>query len=202
MAASATLAPVALQHGLTKKRDNAIVAALCGAIPAVLLFHFFPTGWQRWVIGFVVGLVWGNAFEYSYHRWLLHGPRSAFGQGHLEHHANVGEPGEPEHVALGKSPPHVALLFALNGVPAVLIDSVLGLHIASGIFAGWATYLIIAEEIHWRIHMGGWQPRGLRFARAYHMSHHDIPNRRFNVFLPLFDVLFGSSRNAQAPVKS
>jgi hypothetical protein len=45
--------------------------------------------------------------------------------------------------------------------------------------------------------MDGWLPPGLRFARAYHMSHHDIPNRRFNVFLPLFDVLFGSSRNAR-----
>lgn len=200
MPASITLDPVALQHGLTKKRDNALVAALCGAIPAVLLFHFFPTDWHRWVIGFLVGLIWGNAFEYAYHRWLLHRPRSAFGQGHLEHHANVGEPQEPEHVALGKSPPHVALLFALNGVPAILIDCALGLHIVSGIFVGWATYLIIAEEIHWRIHMHGWLPPGLRLASAYHMSHHDIPNRRFNVFLPLFDVLFGSNRSA--PVKN
>ena len=200
MAASVTLDPAALQHGLAKKRDNALVAALCGAIPAVLLFHFFPTDWHRWVIGFIVGLIWGNAFEYAYHRWLLHGPRSAFGQGHLEHHANVGEPEEPEHVALGKSPPHVALLFAINGIPAILIDCALGVHIVSGIFVGWATYLIIAEEIHWRIHMDGWLPPLLRFASAYHMSHHDIPNRRFNVFLPLFDVLFGSSRNA--PVKN
>lgn len=199
MPASLTLDPVALQHGLIKKRDNAIVAALSGAIPAILLFHYFPTDWQRWGFGFVVGLVWGNAFEYAYHRWLLHGPRSDFGEGHLEHHANVGEPEEPEHVALGKSPPHVALLFAINGIPAVLLDTALGLHIVSGIFAGWAIYLITAEEIHWRIHMHGWLPPGLRNATAYHMSHHDIPNRRFNVFLPLFDVLFGSSRSA--PIK-
>jgi len=54
-------------------------------------------------------------------------------------------------------------------------------------------YLIFTEEIHWQIHMNGWLPPGLRFARAYHLSHHDIPNRRYNVFLPLFDWLLGSA---------
>jgi hypothetical protein len=59
--------------------------------------------------------------------------------------------------------------------------------------------LITAEEIHWRIHLNGWLPRGLRFARAYHMSHHDIPNTRYNVFLPLFDLLFGNSVRKSQP---
>jgi sterol desaturase/sphingolipid hydroxylase (fatty acid hydroxylase superfamily) len=63
-------------------------------------------------------------------------------------------------------------------------------------FVGWTVYLIAAEEVHWRIHMDGWLPPGLRFARAYHMSHHDIPNARYNVFLPLFDCLLG---NASVP---
>ena len=40
--------------------------------------------------------------------------------------------------------------------------------------------------------MNGWLPPGLRFARAYHMSHHDYSNTRYNVFLPLFDMLFGN----------
>jgi fatty acid hydroxylase family protein len=193
VAAPATLDQVALRHGLAKKRDNAIVAALCGAIPAVILFHYFPADWHRWVIGFMVGLLWGNGFEYVYHRWLLHGPRSAFGKGHLEHHANVGSPEEPEHVALGKSPPYVALLFTINGIPAILVDYAFGLQVVSGIFVGWAIYLIVAEEIHWRIHMHGWLPPGLRLAAAYHMSHHDIPTSRYNVFLPVFDLLLGSS---------
>jgi hypothetical protein len=192
VAASTTLDQIALRHGIAKKRENAIMAALCGVGPAVVLFHYFPTDWHHCVIGFVVGLVWGNAFEYAYHRWLLHTPKSAFGKGHLEHHANVGKPEEPEHVSLGKSPLHVALLFALNGIPAILIDAYFGLHLTPGIFAGWAAYLITAEEIHWRIHMHGWLPPGLRFAVAYHMSHHDIPNSRFNVFLPLFDAVFRS----------
>jgi len=141
----------------------------------------------------IIGLLWGNAFEYAYHRWLLHRPRSPLGKGHLQHHAHVGTPEEPEHVSLGKSPLHIALLFASNGTVVILIDFLLGLWIAPGIFVGWTFYLVTAEEIHWRIHMNGWLPPGLRFARAYHMAHHDIPNTRYNVFLPLFDLLLGNS---------
>jgi len=61
-----------------------------------------------------------------------------------------------------------------------------------------------AEELHWRIHMKGWLPWGLGFARAYHMSHHDTPNTHYNVFLPLFDFLLGNSRlpnDIVAPLK-
>ena len=88
-------------------------------------------------------------------------------------------------------------LFAFNGTIAILIDLLLGLRITSGIFIGWTMYLVMTEEIHWRIHMDGWLPPGLRFARAYHMQHHDLPNGRYNVFLPLFDFLFGNSGSAR-----
>jgi len=93
-------------------------------------------------------------------------------------------------VSLGKSPLHIAVLFASNGMLVILIDFLLDLRIAPGIFVGWTVYLVMAEEIHWRIHMNGWLPPGLQYARAYHMSHHDVPNSRYNVFLPLFDFLF------------
>ena len=86
------------------------------------------------------------------------------------------------------------LLFLINGLIAVPLDFLLGLHLMSGILVGWSIYIMLAEEIHWRIHMQGWLPPGLRFARAYHMSHHDIPNSRYNVFLPLFDLLLGNVR--------
>jgi len=183
----------AVEHGRIKKRNNAIAAVLSGAIPGVILAFCFSVTWERWLIGLVVGLIWGNAFEYAYHRWLLHRPRSLFARGHLEHHANVGTPEEPEYISLGKSPAHTALLFALNGTIAILIDLLLGLRITSGIFIGWTVYLVTTEEIHWRIHMDKWLPPGLRFARAYHMQHHDLPNSRYNVFLPLFDFLLGNT---------
>lgn len=193
MGSSAELGNLALLHGLTKKRNNAIVAFFSGALPGALLaFHFYPT-WERWLLGLLIGLLWGNAFEYAYHRWLLHRPRSSFGRGHLEHHMNVGKPEEAEHVSLGRSPWHIALLFLSNGIVVVAADLLLRLGITPGIFIGWTAYLVAAEEIHWRIHMHEWLPPGLRFARAYHMSHHDIPNTRYNVFLPIFDLILGNS---------
>src|SRR5215469_3859677 len=70
----------------------------------------------------------------------------------------------------------------------------------SGVFVAWSIYLIVTEEIHWRIHMNGWLPPGLGFARAYHLSHHDVPNSRYNVFLPLFDFLFESTRPRKSRV--
>jgi len=173
------------------------VALASGALPGIILCHYLRPDWKHLSAGLIIGLLWGNAFEYAYHRWLLHRPRSAFGKGHLEHHMNVGTPEEPEHVSLGRRPYHIAVLFAANGVVVVGIDLLLGLRLAPGIFLGWTTYLIAAEEIHWRIHMDGWLPPGLRFARAYHMSHHDVPSARYNVFLPVFDVLMG---NAGLPI--
>ena len=189
MPTSTELEELAVRHGRSKKRKNAIVALLSGGIPAAVLSFYFPFNWERWFLGLCIGLLWGNAFEYAYHRWLLHRPRSAFAKGHLEHHANVGTPEEPEHVSLGKSPLHIFFLFASNGILVIAVDFLFDLRIAAGIFAGWSVYLITAEEIHWRIHLGGWLPPGLRFARVYHMDHHDIPNANYNVFLPLFDWL-------------
>ncbi len=187
---------IAFQQGQSKKRDNAAMALLSGALPGVILSFYFPSTWERWLLGLIVGLVWGNAFEYAYHRWLLHRPRSSFGKGHLEHHAHTGTPDEPEHVSLGKSPLQIAILFVSNGVVLILIDFLLGLRVNPGIFVGWTLYLIAAEEIHWRIHLNEWLPPGLHFARTYHMAHHDIPNSRYNVFLPLFDLLLGSRGSA------
>ena len=108
--------------------------------------------WERWLIGLVIGLVWGHAFEYAYHRWMQHRRRSSFAKGHLEHHGTIGAPGEAEHVTLGRSPFHIALLFAGNGVFVIVVDLLLGLGFTPGIFVGWTVYLIAAEEIHWRIH--------------------------------------------------
>jgi hypothetical protein len=107
--------------------------------------------------------------------------------------ASSGQLGEPEHVSLGRRPFHIALLFASNGIVVIAFDLMLGFRVTPGIFVGWTVYLVAAEEIHWRIHMNGWLPPGLRFARAYHMSHHEVPNTRYNVFLPFCDVLFGNT---------
>src|SRR5216684_8110448 len=191
---------IAYERGLAKKRKNAIVALLSGALPGVVLSFYLLVSWERWLIGLVIGLIWGNAFEYAYHRWMLHRKKSSFARGHLQHHSTIGAPEEAEHVTLGRSPFHIALLFASNGVLVIVVDLLLGLGLTPGIFVGWTVYLIAAEEVHWRIHMEGWLPWGLGFARAYHMSHHDTPNTRYNVFLPFFDFLLGNSRLPEATI--
>jgi hypothetical protein len=67
------LMQIAVRHGCEKKRNNAIAAALCGALPALALsFYFSSIAWRTWLFGLIVGLTWGNALEYLYHRWLLH----------------------------------------------------------------------------------------------------------------------------------
>jgi hypothetical protein len=197
---SAEVREVAFRHGRIQKRLNAITALLSAALPAAILACYFHPGWAISLLGLMIGLVWGNAFEYAYHRWLLHRPGCTFAKGHLAHHAHVGTSEDAEHVSLGKSPWHIAILFAGNEVVVISLDLLLNLSVSPGIFMGWAIYLIVAEEIHWRIHMDGWLPVGLRFARAYHLAHHDIPNSRYNVFLPMFDCLLGTGKNSTRPL--
>ncbi len=192
MLIAAEIRTAALVQGRHLKRTNAIAALLCGAVPGLTLSLLTPRIHHHWTLGIAIGLLWGNAFEYFYHRYLLHWPKSFFGQGHLMHHLTTGKPEEPEHVTFGSSPLWVAILFWSNGIPTATADVLFHWGVAPGILTGYSLYLIIVEEIHWRIHLGGWLPPGLRQARIYHLAHHDIPGGRFNVFFPLFDLLFGN----------
>jgi hypothetical protein len=139
---------LAIARGRALKRANALAALLCGGMPAALLGLQFPSTPARWVAGFFVGLLWANAFEYVYHRFLLHMPGNFASRGHLERHATVGTPDEAAHVNLGGSPLWVVLLFVLNGVPVVALDLPLRLGVAPGILAGFSVYLILVEEVH------------------------------------------------------
>jgi hypothetical protein len=180
---------------------NAVTAAFCGVLPALVLIRAYPARWRLLVAGFLVGLLWSNGFEYAYHRWILHWPKGALGKGHLLHHATLNTPYEPEHVTFGSSPFAVAMIFVVNGIPVILLDRVFNLRIAAGMLIGFAVYFIITEEVHWRIHLGGWLPAALSAAREYHLAHHDRPDARFNVFLPIFDLLFGNlGTEAHSPV--
>ena len=169
-----------------------MVAFVCGFVPVATLVAFSPSSARHWLVGFLIGVVWANGFEYAYHRWLLHRPRSIFGKGHILHHSMVGQPEEPEHVTLGSSPLNVALLFVGNGILLAALEVLLRPGISVGVLMGWAVYTIATEEIHWRIHLGEGLPPWLQWSREYHFSHHDYPNARYNIFLPLFDVLFGN----------
>jgi hypothetical protein len=195
MAGEGEIRAAALARGRARKHANALATVVCGGLPAALLGWLWPTEPWQWIVGFLTGLVWANAFEYIYHRWLLHLPGGVLARRHLRHHATVGTLTEAEHVNLGASPLWVALLFAVNGAPVVTADWLLGLHLALGMFLGFVVYLLAVEEVHWRVHVGGWLPPGARSARLHHLAHHDRPDQRFNVFLPIFDWLFGTARS-------
>ena len=186
----------ALAAARMRKLKNALTAILCGAIPATILGTLFHTPPVHWLIGFVVGLVWANAFEYFYHRYLLHLPHNYLGKLHQLHHASIGTPQELEHLNLGGTPPLVLAAFVLNGlVITFLAEVLLKLRISPGIFIAFTVYVIAIEEVHWRIHVGGWLPSWLRFGREHHLIHHDRPKGRYNVFLPLFDWLLGTAKD-------
>lgn len=188
----AEIQAAALARGRATKRWNAAAAVLSGVVPALILVHFFPIQPHKWVAGFLLGLVWANGFEYFYHRFLLHLPKNFLAQGHLRHHRSVGTPSEAEHVNLGSSPLWIVVLFVINGGIVVAFDVLLKLGIAGGMLLGFVAYQILVEEFHWRIHLGGRLPPGLGWAREYHLAHHDRPDGRFNIFLPLFDFIFGA----------
>jgi Fatty acid hydroxylase superfamily len=181
----------AIARGRATKRVNAWTAVLCGALPALALGLLFPTRPPRWLAGFVVGFLWASLFEYAYHRFLLHLPGTFFARRHLEHHASVGTPTEAEHVNFGSSPIWIVALFVINGIPVVAAELLFGLRIAPGMLLAFTIYFITTEEFHWRIHLGEWLPPGFHAARAYHLAHHARPDARFNIFLPLWDVLLG-----------
>ncbi len=182
--------PQALARGRARKRWNAVAAILSGVLPALIVQNYSPARPEKWVIGFVAGVLWANGFEYLYHRYLLHLPRNFLSLGHLRHHASVGTPLEPEHVNLGSSPFWVVLLFVTNEALVLALYLPLHVGIAGGMFLGFVAYQVVVEEFHWRIHLGGWLPPGLCWTRDYHLAHHDRPDGRFNIFLPLFDAIF------------
>jgi len=195
---AAHLNSACLALGRAKKRNNAIAALLSGVLPAFILAVHMPPSWQRGLVGLVIGLLWANGFEYAYHRWLLHWPRSSFGKGHLLHHSTVGSPEEPQHVTLGSHPLAVIAMFVINGVPLVVFDLLLRTGLSPGIFIGWTVYFIVLEEVHWHVHLDRSLPGILKFAHKYHFAHHDIPNSRYNVFLPVFDLVLGNVSTERA----
>jgi hypothetical protein len=182
-------------RGLAVKKRNALTAAVFGGLLAALLikaFSFKPAGF---FVGIPLGLLYANAFEYFFHRFLLHPPGRTLAKYHMLHHSTWGTPDEPLYVNFAKNPLIVVLLFTIHAAPIVALEYVLRAGFAPGMMVGFVVYFVAYEEIHWRIHFGGWLPGWLESARKHHLMHHAAAEDRFNVFLPLFDWVFGP-RNA------
>lgn len=178
-------------RGRVVQLTNALTAILFAGLFAVVLAEIFlPTAISLWA-GFFVGLLYANAYEYFFHRFLLHWPGTFLTERHLEHHRTVGAPDEGRYINFLGSPLLVMAVFVVNAMPFLALEWWLQPRIVSGVLVGFIVYFILSEEIHRRIHLGGWLPSWLESARYHHLQHHDQPDGRFNVFFPLFDRLLG-----------
>ena len=181
----------ALAKGSSTKKANAVAAFVCGALPGLVIAYFWPPTALKWTVGLLLGILYANWFEYAYHRYLLHRPKSSFAREHLRHHMSVGTAEEPEYLNLGRSPLSVALMFVVNSPVVMILALLLGVRIAPGMLVGFTTYFLITEEIHWRMHTREWLPSFLSRARSFHLAHHDVPGSRFSIFLPIWDAILG-----------
>lgn len=174
-------------EGLRTKRNNLFAAALSGAGLAAISLWFFPHSLARIPGGFLLGFFYANGFEYCLHRFILHGPRGFFRQEHIVHHATLNSPEIARYVNFSRNPWGVVALFLANAAPFLILQWYFRNAWTAGVFVGFAVYYMAFEEIHWRMHMGGWLPKWLRPAARHHLLHHARESERFNVFLPIFD---------------
>jgi Fatty acid hydroxylase superfamily len=196
MPTATDICPATLARSLAAKRRNALTATIFGGLLAALLLEVFSFKPAGFLTGIFLGLLYANAFEYFFHRFLLHPPGRTLAHYHMLHHSTWGTPDEPLYVNFAKNPLIVVLLFAVNALPIVALDYLLRAGFAPGIMVGFVVYFVLYEELHWRIHLGGWLPSWLEPAKRHHLMHHAAAEERFNIFLPLFDWLFGHARPA------
>jgi hypothetical protein len=181
----------ALARGLRIKRKNAVAAGILGGCLALISARVFSFMLPGFLFGLGAGFLYANAFEYFFHRSILHLPSGFFAEQHDIHHSSWGTEEEMRYVNFARTPWAVALLFVANAVPVVIIEWVSRAGLAPGIFLAFGIYFVVLEEIHWRIHLGNSLPSLLQFSAEHHLAHHVGADKRFNVFLPLFDRIFG-----------
>jgi hypothetical protein len=192
-----------INRALAIKRNNAITAALSGGVLATIAGRLYGIGTPALVplallLGAAGGILYANAFEYVLHRFLLHWGNGFLVQRHALHHNSSGADDEARYVNFASSPLVVVLVFVLNAPVVFASQFLVGRYserlragaFGVGMFAGFTIYYIAYEAIHWRIHMGGWLPKWMKFARRHHMLHHAEIDGHYSVFLPIFDWIF------------
>jgi hypothetical protein len=178
-----------MSKGRLLKWLNAVVS-MAFTIPATLVaFHWHPS-LLVWLVSFPLALLWANWFEYAYHRWADHTPGSYFEKKHRAHH---GRPEHEDHLNLGDTPLTTTGMFLVNWLPVLGIDLWLKVGFSAPVLFAFVLYVIVMEEVHWRMHTGEWVPKSWR---KYHLAHHgqgEHPtggHTKFNIFLPIFDWFF------------
>lgn len=131
---------------------------------------------------FLSGLLLFTLIEYSFHRWLFHGPDQAMQRGHLRHHQYpTGADTLPFFI------PPVALML-LAGLFDALMPLAAALLLTGAIGCGYLAY----GECHAAIHrMRFRNPQVRRWAGHHHVHHHHLEHN-FGVTTALWDVVFGT----------
>lgn len=156
-------------------------------------------------------IVYGSFFEWYYHRYWMHQPRTpkeAF-RGHtIVHHGLYGgsdtyfvkEGQHPEHILLK---PYALPAILLTHLPVVLlIDKFLIPHTAIGAIVACLLYFVVYEYMHWNMHV----PRGhfverfgwFQFLRKHHHLHHRYFQKNFCVLFPLADWIMGTAETEES----
>jgi hypothetical protein len=175
------------------KRRNALTALATGGLLVVYAGRTYGFGQSHGagiLLGLLAGLLYANLFEYVLHRFPLHWGSGFLAGRHALHHDSEGTPQEARYVNFATSPWVVVLLFVSNALPVLGMERIFHFGLAPGMLAAFTAYYILYEEIHWRMHLGGWLPKWMRGARHHHMLHHGGFEGRYNVFLPLCDWVF------------
>lgn len=130
----------------------------------------------------IAGLLTFSLIEYSFHRWLFHGPEHAMERGHRRHHVDP--------TGIGSLPFFLPPVFLV--VLAALFSQVLPLSDAwlytGGIAGGYFAY----GQCHDWIHRTRFKSALARRWAAHHHIHHHHPDHNFGVTSPLWDLVFGT----------
>lgn len=142
---------------------------------------------------FLAGLLAWTLLEYTLHRWVFHfapAPSSELQRdlAYLMHGVHHDWPYDADRLVL---PPLVAVMLALAiGLP---MRALLGPHLFPGAFAGLVAGYVWYDLTHYAVHHMK-QRTGLgKLQRRNHMLHHfALPDARYGVTTPLWDLCFGT----------
>ncbi|MGE4070646.1 MAG: sterol desaturase family protein [Lysobacterales bacterium] len=130
----------------------------------------------------MAGLLLFSLIEYSFHRWLFHGPEQAMERGHRRHHQDPTGIGS---LPFFLPPIFLVVLAALFSKLMPLSDALL---FTGGIAGGYCAYGLCHDWIH----RARFRNRlGRRWAANHHIHHHH-PDHNFGVTSPLWDIVFGT----------
>jgi sterol desaturase/sphingolipid hydroxylase (fatty acid hydroxylase superfamily) len=133
----------------------------------------------------LLGFLSFGFLEYSMHRWVLHGLRSAARRGHGQHHARPA--------ALIAMPAFVAVgvAFGIWELLSLVCPSASAALFVFGLYAGYNYFALFHHWMHHRRSASGRDSYWRRLDRSHHV-HHQCPNVNFGVSTRIWDRIFGT----------